>query len=216
MNGVEAIQVDSSRVQVALGKFKLSLMQRDQLLDEIGAAQLVSVRRTFREQGSPAGSWVPLSPNTIKRDPKRYGAGHKLLVLSGRLLNSITFGRSGTGVVIGTKLVYAPVHQFGSRDRSTAIGPQTEAESQTTVKVKASSYYRRSAELGVGRQHGRRTRIAGPRNARQVSVGARTRHQNIPPRPYLVFRPEDPARIRGIVVRFADAAKKNAGLGGAG
>ena len=81
----EVIQVDESRVVLALTKFSLSLQQHDELMREIGASQLLSVRRTFREQGSPANSWVPLSPNTIKRDPKRYGAGHKMLINKGTL-----------------------------------------------------------------------------------------------------------------------------------
>jgi len=174
------------------------------------------VKRTFREEGSPAGSWVPLSPNTIKRDPKRYGAGHKLLVLSGNLSRSFHFVRSGTGVVISNNVRYAAVQNFGSRDRSTAIGPQTEAESKATVGVKAHSYARFSRELGVGQLRGRKRRIAGPRNLKTVNVGAHTRHQNIPPRAFMVFRPEDPERIRRQVVAFTNEAAKKAGLGGAG
>lgn len=58
-----------------------------------------------------------------------------------------------------------------------------------------------------------RMRLEGPLNRR--AVGKHSRHQNIRPRPYLVFRPEDPARIRGIVQRYVAEAEKKAGLGGA-
>lgn len=241
----EVIQVDESRVVLALTKFSLSLQQHDELMREIGASQLVSVRRTFREQGSPANSWVPLSPNTIKRDPKRYGAGHKMLINKGTLLNSITYAVRGMGVVIGTVLKYAAVHQFGSRDRGVAIGPQTEAQSKATVEVGEhtrlqSQFSGSRARLkdpgyattrleGPARKGARRpalrTKLAGPRNLvtekiqrigpRNITnVVAHDRHQNIPPRPYLVFRPEDPARIRGIVVRYVGKAEKAAGLEG--
>ncbi|QNI34532.1 phage virion morphogenesis protein [Alloacidobacterium dinghuense] len=217
------IQVDSSRALVALGRFRLSLQENEELMRELGAAQLVSIRRTFREQGSPAGSWVPLSPNTIKRNPRKYGDGHKLLIDKGTLLNSITYRVQTGAVVIGTSLKYAAVHQFGSRDRSVAIGPQTEAESKATVDVKAGSYYRQAGELGTGKMkksdksgvlRSTRMKILGPRNASLVNARAHTRHQNIPPRPYLVFRPEDPGRLRGIVTRFVAKKKAEAGLGG--
>jgi phage virion morphogenesis protein len=213
----EFVQVDSSRATVALGKFRLSLEQNAELMQEIGASQLLSVRRTFREQGSPAGSWMPLAPSTIRRNPKLYGAGHKLLILSGRLLNSISVKQERPGeVIIGTNLVYAAVHQFGSRDRSFGAGPRTAAEEAATVNMPARSYYRMSAELGTGHlAHAGKRRIQGPRNATRVNARAHTRHQNIPPRPYLVFRPEDPQRIAGIVQRYVAAAAQKAGLGGA-
>jgi phage gpG-like protein len=217
----EVIQVDDSSVVVALGKFRLSLQQHYELMREIGASQLVSVRRTFREQGSPANSWVPLSPNTIKRDPKRYGPGHKLLIGKGTLLNLITYAVQGNGVVIGTVLKYAAVHQFGSRDRGVAIGPQTKEQAGSTIKVgqsfarlKGPGYasLRLEGPALEGRNHPRlRVRTIGPKRL----AAAHERHQNIPPRPYLVFRPEDPQRIRGIVVQYVNKAKHDAGLGGA-
>jgi phage gpG-like protein len=210
------VQVDDSSVVVALGRFRLSLGQNEELMNQIGASQLASVRRTFRDQGVPAGSWVPLAASTIRSNPKIYGAGHKLLVRSGRLLNSIGYQAKPGSVVIGTNLKYAAVHQHGSRDRSTAIGPQSKAESEATVGVKTHGYFRLSSELGVGHLPGRgRRKIQGPRGRSLVIAEKHQRHQNIPPRPYLVFRPEDPTRIRGIVQRFVAKAKSDAGLGGA-
>ena len=108
----EIIQVDDSRVVVALGKFRLALSQNQELMEEIGASQLLSVRRTFRDEGSPAGSWAPLAPSTIKSLGKD-AAGHKLLVRRGILLNSIQANAQPGQVTIGTNLKYAAVHQFG-------------------------------------------------------------------------------------------------------
>lgn len=210
------VKVDDSRAQVGLASFRLSLHQNQELMQEIGNSMLASIRRTFRGQGSPDGSWAPLAPSTIKRDPKRYGAGHKLLVDSGRLLNSIQASAEPGRVTIGTNLVYAAVHQYGSRDRGgVAIGPVTEEASKQTVKVAAGSYRRRQAELGVGYIGKQRRPIQGPRNAKLVNRRAHDRRQNIPPRPYLVFRPEDPERIRRLVAGYCTRAASAAGLGGA-
>lgn len=210
----KVVQVDDSRVVVALGKFRLSLQQNQELMEEIGQSQLLSVRRTFRDQGVPAGSWAPLAPSTI-RSLGAKAAGHRLLVRRGRLLNSIHAETGPRRVVVGTNLVYARVLQDGSRDRSFGIGPRTLEQENATVKVAARRYYRISGELGTGRlAHAGRRRVQGPRNASAVNVRAHSRHQNIPPRPYLVFRPEDPTRIRGIVTRYVDQAKKAAGLEG--
>ena len=237
----EVVQLDNGRALVALGRFRLSLEQRGELMQELAQSQLVSVRRTFREQGAPANSWVPLAESTIRRNPKLYGAGHKLLIVSGRLLNSISvLQTTNEQVTIGTNLAYARVQNDGSRDRGTPIGPKTEAESKTTVDVAAhdrflSPYERRwvlshspSAKVegpvfeGKNRQRVRaegprmanyeRFRLAGPANRQQVS--AHSRHQNIPGRRYMVFRPEDPNRMRGVVTRYIKKAREAAGLEG--
>lgn len=239
----ETITVDDSRVVIGLGRLELLLAQRTELMQEIGNGQLVSIRRTFREEGSPAGSWAPLAPSTVRR----YGAkalGHKLLVLSGRLLNSISVKTYQDGVVIGTNLKYAAVHQFGSADRQVAIGPPTKDQSEATVEVgwhqrkqsaklakkglKGPGYatlrlegpaaesgthpVKRMKLLGPSNQVTRRIKRIGPRNL--FSVKGHSRHQNIPPRPYLVFRPEDPERIRGQVQAFVLKARAEAGLEG--
>jgi phage virion morphogenesis protein len=247
MSGASAIQVDDSRVVVALGKYRLSLQQNDELMFQIGAAMLVSVRRTFREQGSPAGSWAPLAPSTIRSNPKKYGAGHKLLVDKGNLLGSIHAESQAGSVTIGTNLKYAAVHQFGSRDRGgVGFGPRTKAMQDATVNVGEHTRLQSQFSGNRWRQQGpgyESTRLEGPvlegkrrltiRNRRsgpanlikerlnrigprnRTSVAAHTRHQNIPARPYLVFRPEDPRRIQALVTGFVNRAKAAAGLEGA-
>src|SRR5258708_5528302 len=70
-----------------------------------------SFERTFREQGSPAGSWAPLAQSTIDRG--RGGAGRKILIQSGRLKNSITYQVSGNQLTMGSNLVYSRIQQQG-------------------------------------------------------------------------------------------------------
>ena len=245
MAASEIVQVDDGRVVLALKQFSLSLSQTGDLMQEIGKSQLLSIRRTFREGGSPAGSWVPLSPNTIKSNPKVYGPGHKLLIRSGRLLKSIgIFQEKPNEVRLGTNVKYAAVHQFGSRDRKVGIGPATEAQSKAKVKVGAHSRLQsfsgeavklKSPGYATERLEGpalrgkrspsRRIKLAGPSNQvtvklpkigprNRISVAGHERLQNIPPRPFLVFRPEDPARIRGMVSAYVNREKEKAGLGG--
>jgi phage gpG-like protein len=220
------IKVDSSKALVALGRFQLSIRENEELLTLIGLAMLVSVRRTFREQGVPANSWVPLAASTVKRDPKRYGSGHKLLIGKGTLLNSITYRVYSGGVAIGTNLKYAPVHQFGSRDRGGVIGPQARIPGRD-VQVGAHSYVstRRNKagdKFGVVNAQtkdgfkikGRRRQLISGVSFAPRSVRAHGRFQNIPARPYLVIRPEDPGRIQTIVRNFVSKKKAEAGLGG--
>lgn len=225
----ELVQVEKDRVVVALGRLRLGIRENEELMRQIGASQLVSVRRTFRDQGVPADSWAPLSPNTIRRNPKKYGSGHKLLIDKGTLLNSITYAPFTGGVVVGTNLSYAAVHQYGSADRrGAAIGPQAKIDGRS-VKVGRHSYMRvRHSKQGdkFGRiDHytsegfkikGKRRKLVSGLSIKKIEVKEHTRHQNIPPRPYLVFRREDPARIRGLVVAYVNKSKRDAGLAGPG
>ncbi len=225
----EIVQVEKDRVVAALGHLSLNLRENEELMRILGASQLVSVRRTFRDQGSPANSWAPLSPNTIKRDPKKYGSGHKLLIDKGDLINSITYAPFTGGVVIGTNLVYARVQQEGSADRrGAAIGPQAKVDGRS-VKVGRYSYMsvrrrRQGDKFGrIDRYTSEGFKIKGKRRklVSGISIGttnvkAHDRYQNIPPRPYLVFRPEDPQRLRGLVVVYVNKSKREAGLAGPG
>ncbi len=213
-----SVSVDSGKVTVALGTFRATLQDRQELLRVIGEGQLQSIYKTFAEQGSPAGSWPPLSPNSVRWN-KKAGAGHKLLIMTGRMRNSIRPQVQGNAVVIGTNVRYAPVHQHGF---------------DGTQSVKGYSYTRRSA----GRGPGRSTRLnitnedryrhvdeafafdpglkarskVGKSGEITVTVRPFSRHLHIPARPFLVFRPEDPERIRKQVQAFVVLKAKQAGL----
>jgi len=236
----EIVQVSTDNVVLALGRYELGIRQNDELMRIIGASQMVSVRRTFREQGSPAGSWAPLSPNTISRNPAKYGFGHKLLVDSGRLLNSVTFAVFTGGVIIGTNLVYAAVHQYGSADRrGAAIGPQARIAGRSVTvgshrRLRAIHYKRveiqrpdgstimvprpmKTGKRAITDKRGRETTVTasyqGPLN-KDIEVKVHERYQNIPPRPFLVIRPEDPDRHRDLTIAYIGRQRQQAGLQG--
>jgi phage gpG-like protein len=209
------IQIDDANVKVGLGKFRLALQEKSELMQEIGMAMLVSIRRTFREQGSPANSWMALAPSTLKKLGAK-AAGKKILIDTGTLLNSIGIAQTTPeSVIIVTNVKYAAVHQFGSRDRgSIGLGPRTKEQAAATVNVQQHSFARLTRSLGKGRLGNRVMNIRGPRNQIRGTVSAHARHQNIPARPYLVFRPEDPQRIRNLVNGYIQRAQSAAGLGG--
>lgn len=208
------VQVDAGGVTLGLNKLALLFVQKKDLMEAIGMSQLRSIYKTFADEGSPAHSWMPLSPRTIRRNPRKYGAGHKLLIDSGRLRNSIGVKATQNSVVIGTNLVYAAVHQYGSRDFG--FGARTAEQESALTKGHASYSYLRLDRVHYGKSGGHRRRIAGPRNAKRVTVPGQLfgYHQNIPPRPYLVFRPEDPERLRKMVETYVRNSAGELGLGG--
>ena len=182
------VRVNAARVQGALAGFSAATQsaRRTELMSTLGQGQLVSVYKTFAEEGSPSGSWPPLSEAS-----KRWGGykdGHKLLVRSGLLRNSIRVVATDRSATIGTNLRYAAVHQYGYS------GPQSVRSYSYTRKVKqrnASGSFGITNKLGRKQTVKRRT-VSG---VAFVTVRAFTRNIRIPARPFLVFRPEDPARI---------------------
>jgi len=172
----------------------------------IGLTQLESVRRTFREGGSPAGSWMPLSPVSLQwRKYKNGGQGHRLLIDKGLLLNSITFAPQGDSVVIGTGLRYAEVHQYGFNGTQ-AVRPYT-----YTRRQRSRDQFR-TEQITDKAGRNRRVKRKTASGVATVSVSGFSRHVRIPARPFLVFRPEDPARIQRVVEDYVARAAKQAGL----
>jgi phage virion morphogenesis protein len=220
MTQAKGIHVDREQVIVALQGFRANLQEREDLLRAMGMWMLGSIRRTFRDQGVPSGSWPALSPSTVKSNPRKYGSGHKLLIDTGRLLNSISFAVDSSGVRIGTNLVYAAVHQYGSRDRGAGIGPQARIPGRD-VAVRGSEYQRMHSKLPIarvqivdknGNRRGVNMRQIGPRNASRVRVRAHSRFQNIPARPYVVFRPNDRQQLQSLASAFMRKSASAAGL----
>ena len=199
------VKVDNGRVAVSLTAFSLGLKQKESLLRAIGAGQLVSIYKTFDDEGSPAGSWPRLSPVSLRWH--NYSSGHKLLIGRGRLRNSIGFTVEGDSVTLGSQGVpYAGV-QFGGFD-----GTQNVKSYSYTRHVKANDRFERSTITNkAGRQQSVRRKTAS--GITQVTVRAFTRHIKIPARNPLVFRPEDPSRIEVQVRTFIANAANAAGMG---
>ena len=191
-----SVQVDDKRVQVGLGDLRAGVTDYRGLLEAANLVMMASRKQTFDEEGSPAGSWPKFALSTMKR---KGFTMHKLLQLSGTLFASINGVISGNTLTIGTAMKYAGVHQYGSADRSGgSIGAQARIAGRG-VSVSAHDALRVVPFKRYGRdvRGGRnvRVRAQGPSQATKYGVRAHTRFQNIPARPYLVFRPEDPRNI---------------------
>lgn len=221
MSSAEVIQVNPEKALLALRNFRLSLQENEELMDQIGAYMWRSIRHTFRDEGVPARSWAPLAPSTIRSDPKKYGPGHKLLVKSGHLLTTIKTQRKGPGFVeIGSDAVYAAVQNYGSRDRSFGVGPRTAEQEAATVHVKEHErtyrQRRKVAWMRAADKNGRmrtvRKKVEGPLQKLHSKVSEHEHHQNIPARPFIVFRPEDMRGIHGLAVRYVNSSARRAGL----
>ena len=109
------------------------------------------------------------------------------------------------------------MHQHGSADRlGGSIGAQAKIPDRG-VKVGAydslrvQTFRRHGTDQRVdknGRTYKVRVREQGASNATRFGVRAHERHQNIPARPFLVFRPEDPGRfVQGLEAYLRGRAK---------
>ena len=194
--------VNDSDLQIGLNELEAGIEDAPALLKIAGVLMEASVARTFREEGSPAGSWPRLALSTLRN--KAYTAGHKLLILSGRLFASISYLIESNTLTIGTGLPYARVQQEGSADRhGAAIGPQAKIAGRG-VRVNAYDFARivpfnqRGTISTRNKSGGFSTKTVRAQGAARKIVGRveeHNRHQNIPPRQFLVIRPEDPQRI---------------------
>jgi len=184
MAGEFNITVNDKALQISLKNFSARITP-EPLLKIAGEVMRGSIERTFREQGSPAGSWAPLAASTLKRG--KGGAGRLKLIQSARLKNSLTPEQGGQKIVgnsliIGTNLVYARIQQEG--------GFAGRREPSNRRKLG------HHIDQQIGGFH-------GPMNFRRPFI---------PARPYLVFRPEDPQRMTDAMERYIDAAASEGGL----
>lgn len=200
------VTVDDTKLRLSFSRL-VEGMKPAKVLKIAGEVMRGSIERTFKEEGSPAGSWPPRAEST-KRRYKGKSAGHNRLIMSGRLKNSISYKVEGSRLSIGTNLKYAAVHQFGSKGSSLLMGLADRL-------MKVAGHVRRVLTRDLfGTVSGRRKKIAS--GVGFVGEHSRRRGaQNIPARPYLVFRPEDPQRIETAVDVYLGNLAKDEPKGGA-
>jgi phage gpG-like protein len=184
MAGEFKVTVNDRALQISLKNFSARISP-EPLLKIAGEVMRGSIERTFREQGSPAGSWAPLAASTLKRG--KGGAGRLKLIQSGRLKNSMSYQVNGNVLTIGTNLAYARIQQeggFAGRRAPSNKGFKRE------ITQEARGFH-------------------GPRNQHGYFG---FRRPFIPARPYLVFRPEDPQRMKDAMERYIAAVASEEGL----
>lgn len=105
---VDLSGLDSVRERIAA----LAAGDLHQLLDTVGSeVASQTVLRITQTKSSPAGTpWRPWSA----RYARTRHAGHSLLEDTGRLVDSIQHLVDGAAVVVGSNMVYAAAHQYGT------------------------------------------------------------------------------------------------------
>lgn len=146
------------------------------MFENIGMAMVNSTLHRFDSGTAPDGSVWPPSIRALT-------TGGKTLVLTSRLMRSITYIAGDAGVQVGSNVVYAAIHQFGGAIEQAA----------------------RSAVLNFRRLRSGATRFAKAGRAtfsQKREIGAHT--INIPARPYLGVDDTDAAEIEKIAENYID------------
>lgn len=154
-----------------------------------------STRERFKNQTGPDGKrWMP-------SQRVRKGKGALTLVLTGRLLRSITHRSTSTTAEWGTNVVYAGIHNFGGdierlafsstlRLRTSANGRLLRQKGHEHLAVFAKATHKRAVE-------------------RRYTVGA---HKiNMPARPYLGVNADDAREFLQLADQVVSQAAGNGG-----
>ncbi len=172
------------------------------LMGRIGVALIASVHANFADEGRP--KWKPLSAKTVAsyqvaavkkaQNTKRWKnakksatrdkiesnrvekdvGGHKLLVQTGELRNSIMVGEvTDSSIEIGSSLPYARIHQLGGTIGPVTINPRNKRA--LAIPTANGTIIRRSANIP---------------------------ERHIPARPYLKVQPEDIPVIAGLTMQY--------------
>ncbi|GMA59730.1 phage virion morphogenesis protein [Alicyclobacillus fastidiosus] len=155
MSGI-AIRIEANGLDTLVNRLEAMTeraVNMTPLMARFGVAMIASVHANFAAEGRPE-KWAPLSASTVRsmeyqavqqvRGTKRYqnaktdatrskyeqqavdGLGHKILVRSGDLRQSIMVGEvTNDSVEIGSSLPYARIHQLGGTIGPVTVRPRT-------------------------------------------------------------------------------------------
>ena len=95
---------------LSMALHKLSVLAGARLFHEIGVTEEGEIKERFESKEDPDGrSWKDWSARTKRK------AGASILVQEGRLKESVGFEVTPEGVLFGSTLVYARIHQKGGK-----------------------------------------------------------------------------------------------------
>ena len=130
MAGAEiGLSVDATKLLRDLGEAKRRGRDMRPAFDLIGEVMQTSIVANFEAGGRP-DPWAPLKAKTLlaraggarkaktkkgtlTKKAQRTIAGHKILIVSATLRNSIHYISSRDNVIIGSAMKYAATHQYG-------------------------------------------------------------------------------------------------------
>ncbi len=100
------LEFDDMELQTALDGLLRMGQDLSEMLDDVGAHVEMTTKERFDTGVGPDG--IPWKPSR-----RALAEGGKTLVDQGHLRDSVTRDVSDTEVVIGTNVIYGPIHQFG-------------------------------------------------------------------------------------------------------
>ena len=104
------VDIESSALNAALARLAAVLANPSAAMDQIGRYLVASTLRRFERERAPDGSpWL--------KSARALAEGGQTLTDTGRLRGSIahTVTDGGRAVEVGSKVLYAAIHQFGGR-----------------------------------------------------------------------------------------------------
>jgi|GEM_PF-2897379 len=162
----------------------------------MGNHMLKSIHRNFRNQGIQELGiiWPSLSDFTLrkrKKSRKKGGSkspkfGNKMLMVTGKLFNSIKIIIRKSGLLIVSMVGYGQIHQFGA----------TIPEHEETVRVPASRRRKKNGKYSRVRAH-----------TKTVTVPT----TDIPARPFVAVKPSDFVTLVRILNKWANKMARRAG-----
>ena len=104
------VEIENSALNAALARLAAVLANPSAAMDQIGRYLVASTLRRFERERAPDGSpWL--------KSARALAEGGQTLTDTGRLRGSIahTVTDGGRAVEVGSKVLYAAIHQFGGR-----------------------------------------------------------------------------------------------------
>lgn len=112
-----SVTLDDEAIRRALGRVQGRARNLAPMLDEIGAAMVLSTQVRFEQQRGPDGkAWRPLAASTLELREARGASTPRILRDGGELYDSITHtvqGGAEASVAWGSNRIYSRIHQLG-------------------------------------------------------------------------------------------------------
>lgn len=115
------IDIKARRALKKLNRLEQRMRNTRPLMRDIAGVMADAVEENFAREGRP--KWVDLQPATKKARARKNKWPGKILQVSGKLASSVSQRSSQTEAAVGSNLVYAGVHQFGSTKQNIPARP---------------------------------------------------------------------------------------------
>lgn len=138
------IEVRNGQVITNLRRIVRELNNPGPALKITGQLAVRAVQRNFAAQRDPQGKpWARLSAATIERRRNKKKSSIRILIDTGRLRNSINYQSDSKEARVGTNVLYAPFHNFGTRRMPQREFMGVTSEDETGIVNALNAYVKR-------------------------------------------------------------------------